>query len=174
MKVRGKYLRTNDPISQQSSGWNFRLLSIYPLSAVYTEPADQPAVQPSTAPSLQSRKSRNSPSSLRNSATYHKRRVQNQGCVREGRTILPHNTRGQLGLPVCGGVKAIKEVCPETVVYAAEVGYNQATVHKTTRQRYYCHLNGLSLRLDESSLAPSKRGNTRDLEIKWLGLFRRY
>ena len=62
------------------------------------------------------------------------------------------------GAARCGGVKAIKEVCPETVVYAAEVGYNQATVHKTTRQRYYCHLNGLSLRLDESSLAPSKRG----------------
>lgn len=39
------------------------------------------------------------------------------------------------------GVEAIKRGLSETVVYAAEVDYNQAVVHKTARQRYYCHLN---------------------------------
>lgn len=43
-----------------------------------------------------------------------------------------------------GGVEAIKRGLSETVVYAAEVDYNQAVVHKTARQRYYCHLNGLA------------------------------
>jgi len=52
-------------------------------------------------------------------------------------------------------VEAIKRGLSETVVYAAEVDYNQTVVHKTARQRYYCHLNGL---------APNERERERERE----------
>lgn len=78
---------------------------------------------------------------IRNSGTRDKSQVPKSGVCTRRWNDLPHNAGGASAAH-CGGVKAIKEVCPETVVYAAEVGYNQAVVHKTTRQRYYCHLNG--------------------------------
>lgn len=58
-----------------------------------------------------------------------------------------------------GGERAIKRGLSETVVYAAEVDYNQTVVHKTARQRYYCHLNGLAPARQEN---PPSRGR-RDL-----------
>lgn len=67
------------------------------------------------------------------------------------------------------GVEVIKRGLSETVVYAAEVDYNQTVVHKTARQRYYCHLNGLALARRESppSQSDSEDGaRGRDLEIK--------
>lgn len=57
-----------------------------------------------------------------------------------GVQIITRGTRRDSNSPYFTRVKAIKEVCYETVVYAAEVGYNQTMVHKTTRQ-YYCHSN---------------------------------
>lgn len=56
------------------------------------------------------------------------------------------------------GVEAIKRGLLETVVYAAEVDYNQTVVHKTARQRYYCHLNGLAPARRES---PPSRTRSR-------------
>lgn len=66
-------------------------------------------------------------------------------------------------LPRHGGVEAIKRGLSETVVYAAEVDYNQTVVHKTARQRYYCHLNGLAPARRES---PPSRGR-RDAGETW-------
>lgn len=59
--------------------------------------------------------------------------------------------------PPRGGVEAIKRGLSETVVYAAEVDYNQTVVHKTARQRYYCHLNGLAPARRESPPSRSRR-----------------
>lgn len=82
----------------------------------------------------------------------------------------PREIRGEMDVPVwrrCippspasarrGGVEAIRRGLSETVVYAAEVNYNQTVVHKTARQRYYCHLNGLAPARQASPPSRSRR-----------------
>jgi len=55
------------------------------------------------------------------------------------------------------GVEIIKRCLSEAVVYAAEVDYNQTVLHKTARQLYYCHLNGLAPARQESPPSRSRR-----------------
>lgn len=71
-------------------------------------------------------------------------------------------------------VEAIKKGLSETVVYVVEVDYNQTVVHKTTRQRYYCHLNGLAPTRAKRRVLPRTEDTRRDLEIKCSRSFRYY
>lgn len=140
-------LRTNDPSFRQSSGWNFRLLSIFVKCRLHG--ADWPTggsalndAKPTTFHNPVSHETVGAVYVIRRLITKGVYKI--RGVYAKVERFTPQYSRAAEAAR-CGGVKAIKEVCPETVVYAAEVGYNQATVHKTTRQRYYCHLNGLSL-----------------------------
>lgn len=73
-----------------------------------------------------------------------------------------------------GGERAIKRGLSEAVVYAAEVDYNQTVVHKTARQQYYCHLNGLAPARQENPPSRSRRDAGENLEIKCPRSFRHY